>query len=82
MNTLVPGWAEAIGKALASKDEGVRAEAMQKPRLRCFRRSESKNFDSCRRGGMLGAVSKAARKKLSEPGLTAGTLYVQCELEE
>ncbi len=61
-----PGWCEEMGLLLASKDEGVRAEAIGLPRLRCFRRSESKNLDSCRRGGQLGAIGRAQKRKFGK----------------
>jgi hypothetical protein len=61
----VPGWAESMGKALASKDEGERAEAIGLPRLRCFRRSATKDAQSCSRGGEIGALSRARKRKLS-----------------
>ncbi len=63
------GWAEEMGLLLASKDEGVRAEAIGLPRLRCFRRSESKNFDSCRRGGQMGAIGRAAKRKFGSKNI-------------
>lgn len=64
VNIQVPGWADQMGLALASKDEGVRAEAIGLPRLRCFRRSATKDAQSCSRGGELGAISRNAKRKL------------------
>lgn len=54
VSTLQPGWIEAVGKALASKDEAERAEAAGfKPR-RCFRINLAAQKESAARGGRLG----------------------------
>lgn len=59
------GWAEEMGLALASKDETVRAAAMGAKPRRCFRINDAKIAASAAKGGHLGALSKARKRKFA-----------------
>ena len=60
--TLSIGWADAIGKALASKDEQERATAAGfKPR-RCFRINRAAQHESAARGGRLGRRARGYKE--------------------
>ncbi len=60
--SMAPGWADAIGKALASKDEQERAAAAGfKPR-RCFRINRAAQHESAARGGRLGRKSRGYKE--------------------
>lgn len=52
--TLAPGWVDAIAKAVASKDEPERAEALGVKARRNFRIDRNRQRESAARGGRLG----------------------------
>lgn len=60
--TFTPGWADEIGKALASKDEQERATAMGVQPRRCFRINTKARAESAARGGRLGHKSRGYRE--------------------
>lgn len=55
------GWAETLGKGLASKDEQERAAAMGVDPRRCFRINRAAQKESAARGGILGHKSRGYR---------------------
>jgi hypothetical protein len=57
-----PGWADTIGKALASKDETERAEAVGLTPRRNFRIDRKRQAESAARGGRLGRRKRHYRE--------------------
>lgn len=62
---LEPGWCDRIAPAVASTDEHTRATALGVTPRRNFRIDPKRRAASAARGGQLGAISKAARRKLA-----------------
>lgn len=60
-----PGWAEKLGDIMGGDDEAERAEASGLTQRRCFRKDFDRMAASASKGGQKGAVSKAAKRKLS-----------------
>jgi hypothetical protein len=56
--TLAPGWADALGRAAASKDEKERAAALGLEPRRNFRIDRKRRSESAARGGKLGRRSR------------------------
>lgn len=59
---LAPGWAEALGKASASKDEQERAQALGVKARRNFRIDRKRQRESAARGGRLGRQRRMYRE--------------------
>lgn len=66
MNGTGPGWVDAIAKAVSSKDEKQRAEALGYVPRRCFRIDRARLAASASRGGRIGGGKRKMKKPLFE----------------